>query len=468
MRRQARRSPILVGVSVIASLSGSQAWGLPSGFARQADRLLTSSYPADGPGASVVITEHGKIVYEQTRGLADIGRRIPITPATVFRMGSITKQFAAATVLQLASEGRIKLNDPISTYLPDYPNGRSITVAELLNHTSGIQDYTEIPNWMVEANTNRPYTTQQLIAVFRDSPVRFQPGEKWEYDNSGYILVGALIEAVTHKPWYIAVQERITQPLGLATIRYGKDEPSIAAMATGYTKDKKGVAPSMKIDMSVPGAAGSLVGTPRDLARWADALHHGKVLNAGYYVRMIAPTNLNDGSTVPYAFGLENGVLRGHATIGHGGGIFGFTTDSLYVPDQDLFVAIFTNSDSPQTPVETATRRLAAMAVGSPFPTFKKVAFDPKKVAPLLGVYKFKDVSRQFAMRHGKLFTKRSDGPEAEAFYAGQGKFFYGPTDLSWFKIRKDEQGRFVFERHPDGADEIDLGVRAPTRGRRS
>lgn len=466
MSRRATRSSVLIGVSLAVSLAASPALGLPAGFSKQADRLLASSYPADGPGVSVVITEHGDVVYEATRGLADIRRRIPITPTTVFRMGSITKQFAAATVLQLAAEGQIRLNEAISTYLPDYPNGRSITVAELLNHTSGIQDYTEIPNWMVEANANRPYTTQQLIGVFKDMPPRFQPGEKWEYDNSGYILVGALIEVVTHKPWYEVVQERITQPLGLSTIRYGKDEPRIAAMATGYTKGSRGVAPSMKIDMSVPGAAGSLVGTPRDLARWADALHHGKVVNSSYYARMIAPTKLNNGSTVPYAFGLENGVLRGHSTIGHAGSIFGFATDSLYVPDQDLFVAVFTNSDSPQTPVETTTRRLTAMAVGSPFPTFSKVAFDPKKVVPMLGVYKFKEVTRVFAMRHGKLFTKRSDGPEAEAFYAGRDRFFYGPTDLSWFKIGKDAQGRLVFQRHANGADEIDIGVRVPPAGR--
>ena len=451
---------VLVAAAVAVLVTANPAHALPPGFAQQANALLAHSYPADGPGASVVITEHGKIVYEGIRGLADVGAKRPITPATVFRLGSITKQFASATVLQLAAEGKLNLSDPIAKYLPGYPNGQAITVAELLNHTSGIQDYTEIPGWMIEANTGRPYTTQQLIAVFKDLPPPSKPGEKWAYNNSGYILVGAVIEAVTKKPWYEAVEERILRPLGLSTIRYGVDEPRIAAMATGYTKTKEGVAQSMKIDMSVPGAAGALVGTPADLAAWADALHHGKVLAPAYYQRMIAPTRLPDGSTVPYAFGLENGEVRGHPTIGHSGGIFGFVTDSLYLPREDLFIAVFTNSDSPQTSVETTTRRLAAMAIGAPYPTFSGLPFDVKKVGPMLGVYKFKDAERIFGMRKGKLFTKRSDGDEMPVFYAGHDRFFYGPGELSWFAIRRDAHGKFLFERHADGAEDIDLGVR--------
>lgn len=448
-------------VAVALLTLSAHAAALPAGFATKASGVLASTYPSDGPGASVVITEHGKIVYEGTRGLADIASRRPITPATVFRMGSITKQFASATVLQLAAEGKLKLDDPIGSYLPGYPNGSSIRITQLLNHTSGIQDYTEIPGWMVETNTNRRYTTQELLDVFKNRPPPSMPGQKWAYNNSGYILVGALIESVTDKPWYQSVEERIIRPLGLSTVRYGIDETNIPMMATGYTKYKVGMSRSLKIDMSVPGAAGSLVGTPRDLAKWADALHHGKVVPAQYYARMITPTKLPDGTTVPYGFGLENGELRGHATIGHDGGIFGFTSDSIYVPDHDLFVAVFTNSDAPQTPVEVTSRRLAAMALGSPFPEFRQVAFDPKKVIPMLGTYKFKDTERVFGMRDGRLFTRRSDGTEAEVVYAGQNRFYYGPSQLSWFAIREVSAGKFVFERHADGADAIDLGVPA-------
>jgi D-alanyl-D-alanine carboxypeptidase len=454
------KSRKILAAVAIAMVAAAPAVALPAGFAGHANALLARSYPAHGPGASVVVTDHGKIVYQGARGPADIAAKRPITPATVFRLGSITKQFASAAVLQLAAEGKVELGAPIATYLPAFPNGRTITVAELLNHTSGIQDYTEIPGWMVEANIGHPYTTEQLIAVFKDQPVHSKPGEKWAYNNSGYILVGALIEAVTHKPWYEVVEQRIIKPLALSTIHYGVDEARVAAMARGYTKDKKGIAPSLKIDMSVPGAAGSLIGTPADLAAWANALHHGKVLAPADYARMIAPTKLADGSSVPYAFGLENGDVRGHPTIGHSGGIFGFTTDSLYLPREDLFVAVFTNSDSPSTPVEVTTLRLAAMAVGSPFPTLRKVRFDPRVVKPMLGIYKFKDTQRTFGIRRGQLYTKRDDGDEQAVMYAGDSRFFYGPDQLSWFAIRQDGAGKYVFERHADGADGIDRGVR--------
>lgn len=446
--------------AALASLAVARpALALPRGLARQADALLASSYSADGPGASVVITDHGKIAYEGTRGLADVAAKRPITSATVFRIASITKQFAAATVLQLAAEGKLKLSDPISRYLPGYPNGDAINISQLLNHTSGIPDYTEIPGWMVEANLNRAYTTKQLTAVFQSLPAQSKPGEKWAYSSSGYILVGALIEAVTHKPWYQAVDERIFRPLRLSTMGYGVDESRVATMATGYTNGEKSTAPSMKIDMSVAGAAGALIGTPRDLATWADALHHGRVLPGPYYARMIAPTKLADGSTAPYGFGLEIGQVRGHPTIGHSGGAPGFATDSLYLPRDDVFVAVFSNTENPPPSVETITRRLAAMAVGSPYPTFTAVPFDVKKVAPMLGVYKFKDAERIFAMRDGKLFTKR-DGVETPVLSAGQNRFFYGPGELTWFSVRQDASGKYIFERHANGEDEIDDGFR--------
>jgi D-alanyl-D-alanine carboxypeptidase len=453
------RQSILIGAALAAVAFAAPAIAVPPGFARHADALLNSSYPADGPGASVIVTEHGKIVYQGTRGLADLAAKRRITPATVFKIGSMTKQFAAATILQLAAENKIKLSEPIERYLPNYPNGRAITIAHLLNHTSGVQDYLEIPGWVTEANIARAYTTQQLIAEFQAFPAHSKPGEKWAYTNSGYILVGALIEAVTHKPWYHAIDERIFRPLALSSMGYGGDTASISALATGYTQGEKDQTMAMRTDMSVAGAAGALVGTPSDLAVWADALHHGRVVKAPFYAQMIAPTILADGSTVPYAFGLENGDVRGHPTIGHGGEIFGFTTFGLYVPGNDLFVAVYSNSDGPQTPVETTTRRLVAMAVGSPYVPFVAMPFDVRTVEPMLGVYQFKDAARIFGMRDGKLFTKRDGGTEMPVFYAGQNHFFYGPSELSWFAVRKDVSGKFIFERHANGSDEIDAGI---------
>jgi CubicO group peptidase (beta-lactamase class C family) len=408
----------------------------------------------DGPGASVAISEGGKIVYEGQRGLADIGKKEPIAASTVFRIGSITKQFCSAVLLQLANEGKVGLDDPLSKYLPSYPNGSAITVRQLLNHTSGIQSYTSIPGWMVETKTNKAYTIEQMIAEFKNLPAPSKPGETWNYNNSGYVLVGALIEAVTKRPWYEEVNRRIAAPLGLRTLRYGVDEPAITQMAEGYTTSDVGaVARAMRIHMSVPAAAGALVADASDVTRWANALHHGKVVAAPLYAKMIEPTKLPDGTVAPYGFGLEIGSLRGAATIGHSGGIFGFASDSVYVTKHDLFVTVLTNSDHPQTSPGGLMRRLAAMAIGKPFPTFKAQSLDTKAATAFLGTYKLGDKDRVLTLEDGKLLYVRPKGATSALVPVGGGLYSFGLDTVSWIELKRDAAGKPTMTVYVDGED---------------
>lgn len=442
---------------VFMALAGSgmlpaTAHAVPADLAANVRALLDASYPATGPGAAVVVTENGKVVYTAAQGLADVEAKRPIVPDTVFRLGSITKQFAAAVVLQLAAEGKLSLDDRLDRFVVGYPEpGGRTTVRQLLNHTSGVQSYTSIPGWM-EAKMASPLTTTQLIAEFRDLPAPSQPGEKWEYNNSGYVLVGAVIEAVTGKPWAKAVEERIAGPLRLRSVRDGVGEDRIPGMARGYASIDGTQVPAAAIHMSVPGAAGALTGTVGDLARWADALHHGKVVPARYYAQMIAPTALPDGKSAPYGYGLGQGTLRGRATIEHSGGIPGFSTDSLYFPKQDIFVAVFANSDGPAADTGVVTRRIAALAVGDAFPNFTRVATDPAALEPWFGVYDLgAGATRRFFARDGKLFAQRSGAPPREVFAAGQGRFFYGPETLSWFELKRGTDGKPMMAMHQNG-----------------
>jgi CubicO group peptidase (beta-lactamase class C family) len=449
MNRKCRVAIALAAVSAATSASA-----LPQGFKADADALLARSYPADGPGASVAISQGGKIVYQGQRGLADIAAKRAISAGTVFRIGSITKQFSSAVLLQLAAEGKVGLDDPLTKYLPTYPNGSAITVRELLNHTSGIQSYTSIPGWMVEARTNKPYTTQQMIAEFANLPAPSKPGQAWSYTNSGYVLVGAVIEAVTKRPWHEEVNRRIAAPLGLKTLRYGVDEPAIAAMANGYTEgDDKTVTLANKIHMSVPSAAGALVANAADVTRWGNALHHGKVVASPFYAQMIAPTKLPDGTIAPYGFGLETGTLRGMATIGHSGGIFGFASDSVYVPQDDVFVTVLTNSDNPQTSAGGLMRRLAAMAVGKPYPTFTRQALDASSLAPFVGTYKLKDKDRVLRIEEGKLLYVRPEGATSELVPVGAGRYSFGLDTVSWIELKRDTAGQPTMTVYPDGED---------------
>lgn len=451
----------IVGAGVALLGLAAPAAAVPADFAAKADALVEGAFPADGPGAAVIVTEGGKPVYQRGRGLADIASKRPITPETVFRMGSITKQFSAAVMLQLVAEGKVGLDDPLSKYFPDYPQpGASATVRQLLNHTSGIQSYTDIPGWMVEAKTNKPYSTDEMIAEFKSLPSPKKPGEAWDYNNSGYVLVGAIIEKVTGKPWHEAVDERIAKPLGLTTIRYGVLEDRTPNMAAGYTAHEGQVAPALKIHMSVPHAAGALIGSVQDLARWNAALHGGKVVPQPYYAMMIAPTPLPGGEENPYGFGIRNGDVRGRGAIGHGGGIFGFVTDSVYVPKEDVFVAVFANSNSPAADPGSVMLRLAALAIDDPFPTFTGVSVDPATVEPWFGVYPVDNGERRFFARDGKFYTQRSGGSELQAFAAGNNRFFYD-NSLSWFEVSRDDKGVPVMAMYQQGSTRPELSKRS-------
>ena len=454
------RKRMLLGAAAALAVA-APAHAVPADFKAKADALLKKSFPDAGPGAAVIVTEHGKPVYEAGQGLADINAKTRITPETVFRIGSITKQFSAAIMLQLVVEGKVSLDDKLSKFLPDYPKpGADATIAELLNHTVGVQSYTDIPGWMDEKHTAKAYTTEQMIAEFKDLPSPSKPGEKWAYNNSGYVLVGAVIEKVTGKPWYQNVEERIAKPLGLKTIQYGIVEDKMPRMARGYTDKEGKVAPSQIINMSVPHAAGALIGSVEDLAKWNAALRQGEVVPAELYAKMNSPTKLPDGSSEPYGFGMGMRDVRGHEALGHSGGIFGFSTDSIYLPKEDVFVAVFANSDQPVTQPGTVMLQLAAMAIADPYPTFKRVALDAKAVEPWVGLYKVKDGERRVFLRDGKLYTQRTGGGELEAFSAGNGKYFYA-NSLTWFELKRDKAGTPVAAMFQQGAPTAEEAARS-------
>jgi hypothetical protein len=175
---------------------------------------------------------------------------------------------------------------------------------------------------------------------------------------------------------------------------------------------------------------------------------------------MIAPTVLPDGSTEKYGFGIAQREVRGRAALGHGGGIFGFSTDSIYLPKEDVFVAVFTNSDSPAADPGMVMMKLAAMALGDPFPTFDKVALDAKAVEPWVGVYKVKDGERRVFLKDGKLYTQRTGGGELEALAAGNGRYFYA-NSLTWFELKRDAAGTPVMAMYQNGAVTPDLSARS-------
>ncbi len=370
----ARLAIVIVATAIagVTAPGAAQQAALPRGSAQPATLesavdAVVADATADGrtPGVSVAVARGGRIVYAKGYGQANVELNVAATAGTVYRIGSITKQFTAAAVMQLVEQGKMSLDDPIEKYLPDYPvRGRHITVRHLLNHTSGIKSYTSLGLKFL-AVTRQDLPHENLIALFKDEPDDFQPGEKWLYDNSGYYLLGVILEKVTGFKYADYVQKQLFTPLRLSSTLYCDVEPIVKDRAAGYQ-----VGPDTQlrnadfISMKNPFAAGSLCSTVKDLVTWTSALAGGKVVTAASYAQMIAPTKLADGKEQAYGFGLMPGQLEGHPQIAHGGGINGFASMLMYFPKDDVTVVVLTNSS-----VGASTRiatRVARAALGLP------------------------------------------------------------------------------------------------------
>lgn len=348
---------------------------------------LAETYAADRPGAAVVIMEKGKILHQAGYGLANVELDVPISNDTVFRIGSVTKQFTAAGIMLLQQRGQLSVSDPIRNYLPDYPtHGHVITVEQLLTHTSGIMSYTDIPDYM-DSGIRNDLTTEELIDVFKNKPMDFAPGDKWNYSNSGYVLLGAIIEAVAGTSYEEFVATQISAPLGLIHTVYGGPK-LVPNRAAGYELDNDGnIVNARFLSMTQPHAAGSLLSTTGDLVKWHKVLTGGEFIHDDSYKQMTTPTLLNDGESFPYGFGLGLELIRGRRLIAHGGGINGFRCYTMWLPDEDVYVAVLTNGGSDGPSPMTVAKLTAAMLIGDPYPAKVPIDLDDNVLNKLTGKY---------------------------------------------------------------------------------
>lgn len=431
---------LLLAVSPMAhttALAQAPAAASQTDVAAYARELIDSSYAAQGPGVAVLVARGDTVLYRGARGEADVEAHTALSPDQLFRIGSVTKQFAAAGVLKLVEDGKVKLDDPLSKYVPGYPNGDKITVLMLLNHTSGIKSYTGMPGYMLEP-IKRDLTTAQMIEVFKDQPVEFAPGEKWNYNNSGYVLVGAVIEAASGMAWYDYLDKVFFQPLGMKNTGYGADPKFVARQAKGYTLEGGKVAPMRILSMTQPHAAGALLSTVDDLFKWNRALHEGRVLKNETYQRMITPEGA--AAEAKYGFGIGPGTLRGSGTLEHSGGIFGFLSQLTYLPGPDITVVVLQNSDQGGDPGALA-RKLGAAALNDPYPAMKAVPVDAASLKAAEGVYRFDEkTARVLRVVDGKLTAQRIGGQRTVLTPIGKDDFIYA-DGFNRLKLERDTKG---------------------------
>jgi CubicO group peptidase (beta-lactamase class C family) len=380
----------------------------------------------------------------------------------VFRIGSTTKQFTSACILKLVEQGRIRLDDPISKSFPDYPAaGRDVTIEQLLTHTSGIRSATEMPTWF--PHMREDWTVGQLIDFFDDEPLDFAPGTGWRYTNSGYILLGAILEKVTGRPYAEVVADWIFRPLGMKDTRYGSEAPIIPGRADGYRKTPDGVINAPYLSMTQPFSAGALVSTVDDLARWQSALdasdRPGGILSPESRRRMWTPVVLPDGRSTRYGFGWAVWSYEGHAVVEHGGTINGFSTASMRLPDDRIYVAVLSNCGGCADPRSLALTA-ATTLLGIPFDQRKAAAVPAAALERAAGSYRDQDGDVWVIGRDGDHLSVAA-GRTYAAYPMSETAFFFRDA-VRTLRFVSDASGKVVAMEIDEGIGPVTRGVRVP------
>lgn len=295
------------------------------------------------PGAAIAVIQDGHQIHAKAYGHRDLEQTLPVRTDTLFEIGSITKQFTAAAIIQLQEAGKLQLDDPLARYLPDAPHASEVTLRQLLTHSSGLHEYFDGPEQEVDDLVTRPITFDQLIARIAKQPLDFEPGTRWSYSNTGYALLGKVIETVSGERYRDYLQRHLLTPLGMRHTFTLADSDHLDGMALGYRHEDGALRRSPYFHPDWSGAAGFLVSTLDDLARWDAGLSGGKVVSAAGYAEMRKPFVTADGNNVDYGLGLFVNTLYGQPRIGHTGGTQGFTAADEHFPAQGLRLLAFTN-----------------------------------------------------------------------------------------------------------------------------
>lgn len=341
----------------------------------QIDKLMSQYLEYNQFNGTVLVAEQGKVIYKKGFGMANMEWAIPNQSDTKHRLGSVTKQFTSLLILQLVEQGKLKLDVPISAYLPDYPKatGDKITIHQLLTHTSGIPNYTSFPNFFKTTSLN-PYSPEAFVKIFSDLPLEFTPGQKFAYSNSGYFLLGYIIEKVSGKTYEQCLQENIFMPLMMNNTGYDHHETILKNRASGYEKNGKNYINANYLDMSIPYAAGSMYSTVEDLYLWDQALYTDKLLSLKS--RDLLFGSYITAGTEHYGYGwfideTNNGNPNAKLqVIEHGGGINGFNTLISRVPSDKILVVLLNNTG--RTVLKEMNEAIRAILYDKPYSMPKK------------------------------------------------------------------------------------------------
>ncbi|MBI4721016.1 MAG: serine hydrolase [Chitinivibrionia bacterium] len=432
------------------------------------DALVASLFEplGDGasPGAAVLVSRNGSIVYEKGFGYADIGNKVPATPDTKFRIGSVTKQFTAASILKLQEDGLLSVNDPLSKYFPDFPRGDEVRLHHLLTHTSGIHSYTDQPDFLDEVQLE--IDSDDVVELIQGFEYDFNPGEKWQYCNSGYFLLGRIVEMVSDEPYGDFLEDTFFDGLEMDNTGVHYWPAILANEAMGYSYSGGTYLKAKDWDMTWAGGAGALYSTVGDLFRWNEGLFDGgEMLSEKSLKTALTPVALNDGTAAPaagggYGYGWMIGDVRGVKQIAHGGGLHGFVSHLAWYPEQRMSVVVLMNcAPSKEIGPGQAAADIAQIYLWEEMKPEGSHAVDttvdPGIYDDYIGRYEYPMGAVMTITRDGdRLFAQLSGQQQFEIYPESKDKFFWKVVEAGITFVR-GENGAVAHAVHSQGGQEF-------------
>jgi len=443
--RMSMRGTVIIAGSLLLLFVLTATTCLAKDIEAKVDEYISAYLKIGNFGGSILIAKDGRILLSKGYGMADLEHDVPNTPQTIFRLGSVTKQFTSMAMMQLQEKQLLNVDDPIAKYLPTYPNGEEITIHHLLTHTSGIPDFGDFPD--LQKTIMIPSPVEKTIERFKDKPLEFTPGEKFKYSNSGYILLGYIIEKVSGTSYEEFLEENIFQPLNMMSSGYDHHHTLLKHRASGYSIGGGGLTNAAYIDMSIPHAAGALYSTVEDLYLWDRALYTEKLVKKSSLDRIFTPFVEAESGTIKahYAYGWNVLSLFDRKVITHGGGIDGFRTNIARYVDDDVCIVVLSNIET--APVEKISMDLAAIVFGEEYEVPKakeRVAaeVDPGIYDAYVGQYELApDLIITVTKEDNRLFAQATGQPKFELYPESQTKFFAKVADIQVTFV-KNEKGK--------------------------
>lgn len=371
------------------------------------DAIFQNAYTNSSPGAAILIAKGDTILYRKAFGMANLELNVKMKPETVFQLASITKQFTSVAIMMLVEQGKLSLKDPLSKFISDFSRGNEITVHHLLNHTSGIKSYTNLPEFRTK--TRMDMTPAEIVQFFKNLPLEFSPNEKYEYSNSGYLLLGYIIEQISGMTYGEFIQKNIFDKLAMKHSYYADSYKIIPNRASGYQLYEGKYENAEYISTTIPYAAGSLMSTVDDMFLWSKAIRNNLLISENSKRIAFANHSLTNGKPTNYGYGWAINEIAGISTIEHTGGINGFTTSGIYVPDSNIYSIVLTNIDDGKGP-ESFNIKIVSTLLGKSIKEQSIVHISESEMKKWVGAYQFDDVVRFITYDQGKLYSAREGG----------------------------------------------------------